>query len=307
MKEFFIRSPLKINLTLRITGKNSDGYHSLASGVFKFSGFDVLIFDYRGYGDGMRFFENSVKDIPSSEDQVITRNYPIEGKNILLRALEVLREREPHLPFQKIVLEKIIPPGTGVGGGSGNLAAFLRWINLRYDLILPPHEITALGADVPFLFSPYDCGFLTGIGEKIEPIHGDMEYLVFLSFPSWSSDTRKAYEMLDERERKQELFWSSEAFAREELFSILRKLRKGETCGLFPNDFLKVLPHQEAYESFFSLASSRGSLGWGVSGSGSSMYALFPREKKNVRDVRHFFEGVVAFPWIRKTLCLESW
>lgn len=295
MKEFLIQSPFKINLTLRITGKNSEGYHTLASGVFKFPG-----------GDRLCFCEASPENNSFREDRVVTENYHIEGENILLRALRMMREKTPSFPWQCITLKKIIPPGTGVGGGSGNLAAFLSWMDLRYGIRLGPEEILSLGADVPFLYSPYNCGFLTEIGEKIEPVHGDMDCVVFLCFPSWTSNTRKAYGDMDQRKDENKISWSSEAQAREELFSLLRKLRKGECCGLFPNDFLEVLPHREAYESFFSLASLRGALGWGVSGSGSSMYALYSREeRKKTNHTQHFLEEVAAFPWIQKILYLE--
>ncbi len=295
MKEFLMQSPFKINLTLRITGKDSEGYHTLASGVFKFSG-----------GDGLCFCEAPSEEDAFREDRVVTENYHIEGKNILLRALGIMRRKMPFFPWQHIRINKIIPPGTGVGGGSGNLAAFLSWMDLRYGIRLSVEEILSLGADVPFLYSPYTCGFLTGIGEKIEPIHGNMDCVAFLCFPSWTSNTRKAYGEIDRRKEENKMDWSSEAQARGELFSLLRKLRKGEFCGLFPNDFLEVLPHQEAYESFFSLASLRGALGWGVSGSGSSMYALYSRrENMETDNMQHFLEAVANFSWIQKNLYLE--
>jgi 4-diphosphocytidyl-2-C-methyl-D-erythritol kinase len=297
MKEFLVQSPIKINLTLRVTGRNAQGYHSLGSGVLKFP-----------RGETLRFLEPSPEELPFESDQVETRNYPIERINILLRALEVLRRKSPPFPFQNIIIEKNIPPGTGVGGGSGNLAAFLAWMYRRYNITLEDEEIALLGADVPFLHSPYRGAFLTGIGEKIEPIHMDLDCVVILCFPEWSSQTAKAYRDLDEKESQGSLSWSSEAFAREEMFSLMRKLRKGEVHGLLPNDFLEVLPFQEAYVAFFSLASSEGALAWGVSGSGSSMYVLYPRrERGKPQNIHTFLEGIAAFPWIQKTLYLESW
>jgi 4-diphosphocytidyl-2-C-methyl-D-erythritol kinase len=297
MKEFLVQSPIKINLTLRVTGRNAQGYHSLGSGVLKFP-----------RGETLRFLEPSPEELPFESDQVETRNYPIERINILLRALEVLRRKSPPFPFQNIIIEKNSPPGTGVGGGSGNLAAFLAWMYRRYNITLEDEEIALLGADVPFLHSPYRGAFLTGIGEKIEPIHMDLDCVVILCFPEWSSQTAKAYRDLDEKESQGSLSWSSEAFAREEMFSLMRKLRKGEVHGLLPNDFLEVLPFQEAYVAFFSLASSEGALAWGVSGSGSSMYVLYPRrERGKPQNIHTFLEGIAAFPWIQKTLYLESW
>ncbi len=297
MNEFLVHSPVKINFTLRITGKKADGYHSLASGVLKIR-----------CGEMMRFLEPSSGEEPFSEDLTYTRNHPIEGTNILIRALEVLRKKDASLPFQQIILEKVIPPGTGVGGGSGNLASFLDWIRRRYGIFLEDSEIAALGADVPFLHSPHRWAFLTGIGEKIEPLHMDMDYVVVLSFPSWSSNTHQAYGDLDQRESEGTFSWSSEASAREEMFSLLRKLRRGEICGLFPNDFLEVLPFRDSYASFFSLASSQGALGWGVSGSGSSMFAIYPRTKRGESEkFKTFLQGMTAFSWIQKTLYLESW
>ena len=297
MKEFLVQSPMKINLTLRITGKNAHGYHTLGSGVLKFPRGEIL-----------RFLETSPEDPPFERDQVETRNYPIEGTNILLRALEVLRRKHPPFTLQNIIIEKNIPPGTGVGGGSGNLAAFLEWMERRYGIALEDEDIALLGADVPFLNSPHGGAFLTGIGEKIEPIHVDFDYVAILCFPEWSCHTAQAYRDLDKKESQGVLSWSSEAFAREEMFSLLRKLRRGEAYGLLPNDFLSVLPFQEAYAAFFSLVSSEGALAWGVSGSGSSMYALYPRkEKGKPQNIQPFLEGIAAFPWIQKTLYLESW
>ncbi len=297
MKEFLVQSPLKINITLRIIEKCPDGYHSLGSGVLKFP-----------RGEIIRFLEPSFEEPSLERDQIVTRNYPIEGTNILFRALEIMRHKNPPFPFQNIVIEKSIPPGTGVGGGSGNLAAFLLWMERRYGITLEDREIALLGADVPFLNSPHRGAFLTGIGEKIEPMEVDFDCIVILCFPDWSSQTAKAYKDLDEKESQGFLCWSSEASAREEMFSLMRKLRQGEFCGLMPNDFISVLPFQEAYASFFSLAASEGALAWGVSGSGSSMYALYPRrEKGKTKKTQSFLEGVAALPWIQKTLYLESW
>lgn len=297
MIEFVVQSPIKINLTLRVVEKCSNGYHSLGTGVLKFL-----------RGDVIRFFEPSPGETLFEREQVITVNYPIEGTNIISRALEIMRRKNISFPFQNVVIEKVIPPGTGAGGGSGNLAAFLEWMERRYGIVLEDREIALLGADVPFLLSPHRGAFLTGIGEKIEPVEIDFDCIAILCFPDWSSETAKAYKDLDKRESQGFLHWSSEASAREETFSLVKKLRRGDTYGLLPNDFLPVLPFQEAYASFFSLAASKGALAWGVSGSGSSMYALYPRkEKGKTEKIPSFLGGVAALPWIQKTLYLESW
>ncbi len=288
--DFCVQGPLKINLTLRITGKREDGYHNLASGVIKIPS-----------GDLMCFKEKPLSNL-YAEDSVVTHNFPIHGENVLHKALGVLRGKKNDLPFLDVAIQKIIPPGSGVGGGSGNLAAFLKWIERKYGFTLSLEEVTNLGADVPFLYSPHRCAFLTGIGEKMEPIILDKNYTALVAFPLWCSDTAKAYAKLDEELALGNISWSSETSAREEALNIFQKLRQGKTVGFLPNDFFCTFQEKDSYKKFFHIAEVHGALGWGVSGSGSSLYALFPSRGRGEEIMHGFLKKIDSFSWISRLL-----
>ncbi len=162
MTPYSLFSPAKINLSLRILGKRQDGYHELLTEMVMIS-----------LGDRMVFRESD-----SLRDVLEVSGRPVDGNtddNLVLRAIRLFRElqkRDGDPRYWKVELEKKIPVGAGLGGGSSNAAAALWAMNLlsgnqcsRSELM----EIGArLGSDVPFfLGEPH--AIASGRGEKIHP------------------------------------------------------------------------------------------------------------------------------------------
>jgi 4-diphosphocytidyl-2-C-methyl-D-erythritol kinase len=160
-----ILAPAKINLTLRVTGKREDGYHLL----------DSLTVFAQDVADKITVIPTDV--IPGGE-QLLTLSGPFAAglqnedmeQNLAFRALRAY-ERAIGASFPlHIHIEKNIPMGAGLGGGSSDAAAVIRLLEKTHG-VLPETErnqlLLSLGADVPVCYYGKPCRF-TGIGENIE-------------------------------------------------------------------------------------------------------------------------------------------
>jgi 4-diphosphocytidyl-2-C-methyl-D-erythritol kinase len=153
-----LKSPAKLNLMLHITGRRDDGYHLLQT-VFQF----IDLYDYL--------------TVEVTQDGIITRsvsNTPVtESDDIILLAATLLQSRYKVTQGARISIDKHIPIGGGLGGGSSNAATTLLALNRLWNLKLKTHELAALGlelgADVP-VFVTGKAGWASGIGEKITAI-----------------------------------------------------------------------------------------------------------------------------------------
>ena len=150
--------PAKINLWLHIDGRRADGYHWLNSGVCFADWGDVL--------DITPAAENSL-----TVSGAFAAPVPLGADNLVFKAAALLEKITGQVWAFKLHLEKNIPVGAGLGGGSGNAAALL-----RYGMEHAPNYAAAiqaaavsLGADVPVCLAGEPVRML-GIGEKLEPL-----------------------------------------------------------------------------------------------------------------------------------------
>ena len=152
-------SPAKINLFLHIISKREDGYHNLQS-IFQLLDFyDEITFDVRS--DGVIKRTGGNKEIPENQDLLIKSAKAIKAiTNCNLGA--------------DISINKNIPTGGGLGGGSSNAATVLIALNNLWNLNLSQQDLmnigVKLGADVPF-FIFAQSAWVEGIGEKLSPIN----------------------------------------------------------------------------------------------------------------------------------------
>lgn len=167
MSRLTLPSPAKLNLFLHITGRREDGYHELQT-LFQF--IDVC--------DHLTF---------TSATEGVTLTPNIEGvaaeDNLIIKAAHLLK------PFAKaptgvtIELEKILPMGGGIGGGSSNAATTLLALNQIWQCDLSLEELASLGkqlgADVP-IFVSGQAAFAEGIGEKLTKTSPPTPYYVLL-------------------------------------------------------------------------------------------------------------------------------
>ena len=151
-------APAKLNLTLRVTGRRADGYHTLQT-VFRFIDYgDTLDLALRD--DGVIARTNNVAGVPATED-------------LTLRAARLLQQAGGTRLGIEITLAKRLPLGGGLGGGSSDAATVLIALNRLWGLDFPRSRLQELalelGADVPvFVFGESALG--EGIGEKLTPL-----------------------------------------------------------------------------------------------------------------------------------------
>jgi 4-diphosphocytidyl-2-C-methyl-D-erythritol kinase len=151
-------SPAKLNLFLHITGRRSDGYHQLQT-----------VFQLLNYGDQLSF--------TLIEEDVIQLEPELAGvkfeDNLIIRAAMKLKHHRTINRGVHIQLEKKLPMGGGIGGGSSNAATTLLALNHLWQCHLNRQELSAiglaLGADVP-VFVQGRTAWAEGVGEQLEPI-----------------------------------------------------------------------------------------------------------------------------------------
>ncbi len=155
-------APAKLNLFLHVTGRRDDGYHLLQS-VFQLVDLcDELHFDLRN--DGRILRSTDIAGVPADTD-------------LTIRAARLLKtaaaERGITVPGADIAIDKRLPMGGGIGGGSSDAATTLIVLNYLWQTGLRRHELMQLGlqlgADVPFFLLGQNA-FVEGIGEQLTPI-----------------------------------------------------------------------------------------------------------------------------------------
>ena len=166
-------APAKLNLFLYITGQRADGYHTLQT-----------LFQFLDYGDTLSFEPRT--------DGVIRLLTPIEGvpeeENLIVRAARLLMQqalktgRLPAGSGADIQIDKRLPMGGGLGGGSSNAATVLVALNHLWQCGLSVDELAelglTLGADVP-VFVRGHAAFAEGVGEVLTPVEPEEKwYLV---------------------------------------------------------------------------------------------------------------------------------
>ncbi len=267
----------KLNLTLRVVGRRSDGFHELSTIFLKIGPVDYLTIN-KGLEDNVKV---TFKRIKSS----------IQGRNILLKTLDRVRATGIFAPPLEIIIEKNIPPGTGLGCGSGNAAALINYLKVECPHKFQYDEIAAsIGADVPFFCGAPNLALAEGIGEVLRFLDDELlNFRVVIAIPRFRCNTPEMYRKLD---AEYDGNWPRNAeSAREESREILRRLGKNSPCGLLPNDFCAVLlkEHPE-YNELFERFCSRGAIAWGISGSGSAAFGLWKKS--------NFIGFSADFPWI---------
>ncbi|SNZ08689.1 4-diphosphocytidyl-2-C-methyl-D-erythritol kinase [Persephonella hydrogeniphila] len=186
-----LESPAKINLGLWVLGKRPDGYHEIFTIFHTISLHDRI----------------TIK--PSYTQKVETSSPLIKSEeNIVLKTLQKFEEWTGIKPEFEIFIEKNIPVGAGLGGGSSNAATVLKFVNEFYNSPLSEDELftlaTQLGADVPF-FLKGGMALGEGIGEKLKFLEKSFSEDIFIIYPNIQIKTSEVYskitpEMLTKKE-----------------------------------------------------------------------------------------------------------
>jgi len=163
-----LKSPAKLNLFLNIVSKRDDGYHNIET-YFQF----VNLYD-----------QITIQEIGGKEIKFNTNSRTLLGSdNLCLKAALILKDyiKKKSLPAVSIDLEKKIPIGGGLGGGSSNAASVLLGLNKMWDCNLEKDELiklgSKLGSDVPVFVNGFSA-YAEGTGNKL--IKYDFEKKYFL-------------------------------------------------------------------------------------------------------------------------------
>ncbi len=181
-----ICAPAKVNLILKVLDRRPDGYHNLWSLMQTVGVEDRLRFRLRPDSTAIRL----TCDDPS---------LPTDTRNLIVRAASLLKDRARRSEGLDIEVEKRIPQGAGLGGGSSNAAATIIGLNRLLRLGWAPEELAkvglAVGSDVPFFFSA-PSAVVRGRGEDVTAVRVAGERWVVLVRPDFPVETKWAYERL---------------------------------------------------------------------------------------------------------------
>lgn len=178
------KSFAKLNLTLDVIKKREDGYHELDMIMVPIDLFDTV-------------------DIVISDKMEMSTNkgfLPLDDRNTIIKAINILREKYKFSENFKIKLMKNTPTQGGMGGGSSNAATAIKMINEMLNLNMSEAEMldvaSKVGADVSFTLYGKPAA-VKGFGEKLKPINFNLDFHIFIIKPKAGISTPKAFSRLD--------------------------------------------------------------------------------------------------------------
>ena len=258
-----IRTPAKLNLTLRILGRRDDGYHDLNSVFVAVDLYDTITIDRR---NDERF---TLRIVGGSADISPTDNLILKAASAFQSAaLETeIDERKIGANF---VLTKRIPSQAGLGGGSSDAAATLIGLNqlcrrpLREDYL---HAIAAtLGSDLNFFMGRTAIAVGSGRGERISPITQRCHFHGVIAKPPFGAATGKIFKALDLAKLDSQASMPTP--------DMIAELLAGRMLG--QNDLME--PLQAVCPEFSCWFEKLNAIetGWSLTGSGTSVFRIMP-------------------------------
>lgn len=251
-----LKAPAKINLFLEILGKRDDGYHEIETVMQEIDLVDNLQFEE--IREGVKLKCNN-KNIPSDENNLVCK-----AANLVVNECGI---KEGVL----ISLEKNIPVGAGLGGGSSDAATTLKALNSLWKIGLSDVDLmefaARLGSDIPF-FIKGKTALCSGRGENITPIEvkSEMNYLII--FPHINISTTTIYRNLkiDLTKKRKDVSFFLNALKYSKVADISKLLfnRLEEVIFATYPDLLRVKSSLEHFDF----------CGLSVSGSGSAFFGL---------------------------------
>ena len=272
MAKVEIKAPAKINIGLNIVSKRADGFHNIETIFYPISLFDNIL------------FEKADSDSFSCNNTSLGK----ERNNLIIKAKEVLEEEfRTKFPL-KIVLEKNIPIGAGMGGGSSDAASALHSINILYDLNLSKEQLNnyalRLGSDVPFFLDPRP-SFASGRGEILNVLDFTIDFPILIVNPGIHISTKWAFDNIKPRDPYLHL---NHIFQQKIIFANLQ--------DIITNDFEEVVFYK--YPEIAQIKNdllSRGALVSMLTGSGSTVFGIFDNETKALAAESYFHQKYFTY------------
>lgn len=261
MNEITLSAPAKLNLYLDITGKRDDGYHLLETVMTSVDLCDVVTI--KRAASGIIKVCCSKADIPENEGNICHK-----AAGLFFRALNISGGAE-------IFIEKNIPHGAGMGGGSADAAAVFRGLNELYGYPLDTKELLKIGektgADVPFCIVN-GTKICRGTGGIISDCPALPKKFYLVVMPDFRCETKAAYEQYDKAPTE-------------------RKNALGRFFDEFPlclyNVFEEIYKSEKIMEIKKTLTEN-GAENASLTGSGAAVFGVFESREKALRAKETF-------------------
>lgn len=270
-----VRAYAKINIGLRILNKRTDGYHNLETVFTRINLFDGIIFEE----SNDIVLKTNIRGLPSGKN------------NFCTQAATMLKEQCGVSKGVRIFLNKLIPLGSGLGGGSSDAAAVLSYLPKFWGIEVTKEKLNSIainiGSDVPY-FLEQGAAYATGRGEKLEYFKLDIPYWILLIYPNVSVSTAWAYQNLKMKSNKND---RSLKDLIQDYIHLPNKLDE-----YIKNDFETLV--FEKYPQVKKLKLSLFESGADfvqMSGSGSSVYAFYKDEHAAKTSELEFSKDYKAF------------
>lgn len=260
----------KINLFLQVDAKRNDGFHELQTVMHSVGFYDELLFSYDRDGKNTVYFSSNSPFLPT------------DSRNLAVRAAELFKERTGFRGFLRIDMKKRIPVAAGLAGGSSDAAAVLRACNRLAGHPLSGEELISLsaelGSDVAFCLQG-GTALCRGRGEIMTPVQVKPNLaFVVATAPKEHVSTPAAFGLLDSAYAD---FDGSNLPARfatpSDMVEALSCSELSKIAACLHNDFEEVvLPTCPGASRLREAMLSHGALASIMSGSGPSVFGLFP-------------------------------
>ena len=271
MDEISLKALAKINLGLDVLGKREDGYHEVRMVMQTIHLYDRV----------------EIKKTRSPHIHVETNLYylPVNEDNLVYRAAKLMKDEFQIKEGVRIVLQKFIPVAAGLAGGSSDAAAVLVGMNRIFKLGLKQNKLMELGlkigADVPFCIMR-GTALAEGIGEKLTALPPMPKCPVLIAKPAISVSTKAVYEGL-------KLY---DGMEHPDIDGVMEGIQQKDLKGVASHmgNILETvtIPMYPVIEDIKKLMLENGALNAMMSGSGPTVFGLFPNEK----EIRRAYEAL---------------
>mgnify|MGYP001236044064 FL=1 len=264
-------APAKVNLCLQIGRKRADGYHELAS-----------IVGFTEFGDSL-----TIK--LSETNQLVLRGQfsaHIDSKtseNLVMKAIQILRDHNHNIPPLEITIDKLIPVGGGLGGGSSDAATTFLALNEIFNLNISKTNLSEMalkiGADIPVCLNRHFV-IMRGVGDKVTTLSnsglsdsGLSNYIV-LANPNSIVSTRNVFEEFDKSTLQENSEWLMKSRDLTQLLTGGNNLQES-ALKIYPEIGLLL----NTMKTLYPRDGKTGLSAPQMSGSGASCFALFEDKK----------------------------
>ncbi|MEE8340816.1 MAG: 4-(cytidine 5'-diphospho)-2-C-methyl-D-erythritol kinase [Candidatus Neomarinimicrobiota bacterium] len=273
MNSIKLKAHAKVNIGLQVKYQRKDGYHNIHT-----------IFQELELHDQILLKKKRDWSIKINDTKI-----PTDRSNICIQAYMAVKKQFPKIVGISITLNKHIPSGAGLGGGSSDAAAVLKGLRELYDLPLDNSELskiaTKIGADIPFfILGGTQIG--NGIGDVLSPINKPVKGFYLLVMPDIFISTAWAYKALKKHLKLD--------IDRPNFANFLEGNSLSNT--IFDNDFERiVIPTYPKIGKIKDGLLETGASYASLSGSGSTVFGIYDEEAKAKQAESHFQKQYQTF------------